>query len=357
MRARHADILDQIATTGALPKEADLEAAIEEFKRGFGSRGRVAGTAGCRPAAAETRPSTGRRPRPGPSSHMAGGQERILRRRIRTIEATKKITRSFELIAASQISRAQGRIAGSRPVCEGDLGHPGRDRPREPAAPRACWRIPESPQNVLVLVIVADRGLAGAYNSSVLRAAERLHPLRVGRRAESYRVMAVGKKAQAYFRFRHQPVERQFVGMSDRPSFEDARRVAAAIVPAFPRRRGRPRADRLDPDAFGEHASSSRRASCFPSCRARGPGTTDAALGTSREPSRRRRRPSAEPGVSRGDSSAISSSSPTSSTCCSASSPSTPRRPSTPPCSRPPRRSTPPANGRCRQPPRTPKSC
>ena len=46
-------------------------------------------------------------------------------------------------------------------------------------------------------------------------------------------MIAVGKKAQAYFRFRHQPVERQFVGMSDRPSFEDARRVAAAIVPAF----------------------------------------------------------------------------------------------------------------------------
>ena len=46
---------------------------------------------------------------------MAGGQERILRRRIRTIQSTKKITRSFELIAASQITRAQGRIAGSRP--------------------------------------------------------------------------------------------------------------------------------------------------------------------------------------------------------------------------------------------------
>ncbi len=45
--------------------------------------------------------------------------------------------------------------------------------------------------------------------------------------------MAVGKKAQAYFRFRHQPVEQQFVGMSDRPSFEDARRVAAAVLPPF----------------------------------------------------------------------------------------------------------------------------
>jgi F-type H+-transporting ATPase subunit gamma len=66
----------------------------------------------------------------------------------------------------------------------------------------------------------------------VLRAAERL--IRSGsERGENYRVIAVGKKAQAYFRFRHQPVERQFVGMSDRPTFEDARLVAAAIVPPF----------------------------------------------------------------------------------------------------------------------------
>jgi F-type H+-transporting ATPase subunit gamma len=81
-------------------------------------------------------------------------------------------------------------------------------------------------------VIVADRGLAGAYNSSVLRAAERL--IRSGpEQGQSYRVMAIGKKAQAYFRFRRQPVERQFVGMSDRPTYEDARQVAALIVPPF----------------------------------------------------------------------------------------------------------------------------
>jgi len=81
-------------------------------------------------------------------------------------------------------------------------------------------------------VIVADRGLAGAYNSGVLRAAERL--IRSGSaQGQSYRVMAIGKKAQAYFRFRHQPVERQFVAMSDRPTYEDARQVAAVIVPPF----------------------------------------------------------------------------------------------------------------------------
>ena len=162
---------------------------------------------------------------------MAGGQERVLRRRIRSIEATKKITRSFELIAASQIGRAQGRIAGSRPYVKA-ISAILAETARESSRATRMLGVPESPHNVLVLVIVADRGLAGAYNSSVLRAAERL--IRSGSdQGANYRVMAVGKKAQAYFRFRHQPVEQQFVAMSDRPSFEDARRVAAAVVPPF----------------------------------------------------------------------------------------------------------------------------
>jgi F-type H+-transporting ATPase subunit gamma len=162
---------------------------------------------------------------------MAGGQERILRRRIRSIDATKKITRSFELIAASQIARAQGRIAGARPYVQA-ISAILAETARESGNPTRLLGVPESPENVLVLVIVADRGLAGAYNSSVLRAAERL--IAAGARAgQHHRLFAVGKKAHAYFRFRHQVVEHQFVGMSDRPSFEDARRVAAAVVPPF----------------------------------------------------------------------------------------------------------------------------
>jgi F-type H+-transporting ATPase subunit gamma len=162
---------------------------------------------------------------------MAGGQERVLRRRIRTVESTKKITRSFELIAASQISRAQGRIAGSRPYVTA-ISDILAETAREGGTSTRLLGVPDSPQNVLVAVIVADRGLAGAYSSSVLRAVERL--IRSGSdKGQSYRVTAVGKKAQAYFRFRRQPVEQQFVGMSDRPTFEDARRVAAVIVPPF----------------------------------------------------------------------------------------------------------------------------
>src|ERR1700730_6036055 len=104
---------------------------------------------------------------------MAGGQPKGLRSRSRPGQATKKITRAFELIAASQIVRAQNRLTGFRPYLKGiaeilaeaaaDAGH---------AAGRVLG-VPESPQHVLVLAVVADRGLCGAYNANVLRLAER----------------------------------------------------------------------------------------------------------------------------------------------------------------------------------------
>ncbi len=161
---------------------------------------------------------------------MAGGQERALRRRIRTVEATKKITRAMELIAASQIVRAQGRIAGSRPyvrAMESVLRDTAADSPGSPLV-----GVPESPQNVLVLAIVADRGLCGAYNNNVLRATERMMAAGV-REGRAYRLDAVGRRALSYFRFRHVAIEHAFRGMSDRPSYEDARRVAEVVVQPF----------------------------------------------------------------------------------------------------------------------------
>jgi F-type H+-transporting ATPase subunit gamma len=163
---------------------------------------------------------------------VAGGQEKVLRRRIRTVQSTKKITRAFELIAASQIVRAQNRLTGFRPYLKGiaeilaeaaaDAGH---------AAGRVLG-VPESPQRVLVLAVVADRGLCGAYNANVLRLAERtVRDLET--RSVDNTLMSIGRKAQSYFRFRRIPLEQSFSGFSDRPTFEDARRVAEVITPLF----------------------------------------------------------------------------------------------------------------------------
>ncbi len=163
---------------------------------------------------------------------MAGGQERILRRRIKSIKSTQKITKAMELIAASQIVRAQGRIAASRPYQEG-MARIGLETVLgDPAAAGRLLGTPEDLSKVLVLGIVADRGLCGGYNTSVFRATERLIAAHAADRVET-RLVTVGKKAQGYFRFRGQDVEQSFIGMSERPSFADARRVAAAAITPF----------------------------------------------------------------------------------------------------------------------------
>ena len=163
---------------------------------------------------------------------MAGGQERILRRRIRSIKSTQKITKAMELIAASQIVRAQGRIAAARPYQEGMARVVLETALGDPAAAGRLLGTPEHVERVLVLSIVADRGLCGGYNSSVFRATERLLATHETDGVDT-RLVTVGKKAQGYFRFRGQAVERSFLGMSERPSFADAREVAAAAVTPF----------------------------------------------------------------------------------------------------------------------------
>jgi len=163
---------------------------------------------------------------------MAGGQERILRRRIRSIKSTQKITKAMELIAASQIVRAQGRIAASKPYQEGMARIVLETAMGDPNAAGRLLGTPEEIRKVLVLAVVADRGLCGGYNTTVFRTTERLLAAQAADGVES-RLVTVGKKAVGYFRFRGQEVERSFLGMSERPSFADAREVAAAAVTPF----------------------------------------------------------------------------------------------------------------------------
>jgi len=163
---------------------------------------------------------------------MAGGQERILRRRIKSIQSTKKITKAMELIAASQIVRAQGRIAASKPYQHGMARIVLETALGDPVAAGRLLGTPETVSRVAVLSVVADRGLCGGYNTMVFRATERLFD-RYGTDGVEWRLFTVGKKAQGYFRYRGHEVERSFVGLSERPTFADARSVAAAVLTPF----------------------------------------------------------------------------------------------------------------------------
>jgi F-type H+-transporting ATPase subunit gamma len=163
---------------------------------------------------------------------MAGSQERVLRRRIRSVQSTKKITKAMELIAASQIVRSLNRMAANRPYRAGMARIVVEAAKGDPTAAAKLLGEPEERHRVAVLAVVADRGLAGPYNSSVLRATERLLA-ELGRAGVEIRLFTVGKKAQSYFRFRGQAVEQAFLGMSGRPTFADARQVAAAVASGF----------------------------------------------------------------------------------------------------------------------------
>src|SRR5262245_25243770 len=103
---------------------------------------------------------------------MAGGQERILRRRIRSVQATKKITRAMELIAASRIVKAQSRVQAAVPYANGitDVVRNLQAAGGGQGHPMLVER--ETVRRVAHVVVTADRGLCGGYNTAVIRAAE-----------------------------------------------------------------------------------------------------------------------------------------------------------------------------------------
>ena len=163
---------------------------------------------------------------------MAGGQERILRRRIRSVQSTRKITKAMELIAASRIVRAQARIAANRPFREGMERVLRLTAAADSQAAEKLLGTPETVGHVGILAITGDRGLAGSYNSGVLRATERrVAELRAN--GTEVTVWSVGKKAPGYFRYRGIELAESFVGFADRPEFSDARHVAAVVAAPF----------------------------------------------------------------------------------------------------------------------------
>ena len=158
---------------------------------------------------------------------MPAGQERLLRRRIRSIESTQKITRAMELIAASRIVRAQQAIVAARPYTE-KMGDVVAEIASAPEA-KDHWIFAGGGQGSLVVVLGADRGLAGAFNINVHRAADEL--LReLEAKGVQPDVIGVGRKVRGYFHFRGRALVDTMDGMSDRPRFEDAQRVVEAIA-------------------------------------------------------------------------------------------------------------------------------
>jgi len=158
-------------------------------------------------------------------------QVRAYRARIRSAQTTKKITRAMELISASRIAKAQQRVAASLPYA--------RAVTRAVSAvatytnvDHVLTREKENPRRAAIVVFTSDRGLAGAFNSNVLRKSEELAELlhSEGKEVVSY---LVGRKAVGYYRFRRREFVREWVGGTDSPDVETAREIAEAVVQHF----------------------------------------------------------------------------------------------------------------------------
>ncbi len=163
---------------------------------------------------------------------MPGGQERALRRRIKSVQSTKKITRAMELISASRIVKAQQKVAAARPYAEQiteviqNLSAAGAGGGQALLTPR------EKVENVGVVILAADRGLAGGYNSAVIRLGEQALK-EAEADGKGTQLFAVGRKSISYFRYRGRDVAAEHTGFSDAPTYEDARRIAEDVVGRF----------------------------------------------------------------------------------------------------------------------------
>jgi F-type H+-transporting ATPase subunit gamma len=163
---------------------------------------------------------------------MAGGQERALRRRIKTIDSTKKITRAMELISATRVLKAQERAAASRPYAQ-EITSVILDLVRVGAAKESSLLQEHPEANKAAFVVVSsDRGLCGAYNSTIIRNVERELQ---ARRTEGldYSLIVVGGKAETYFRFRNYRIDASFPDVTDQPTYEQAREIARAVRVPF----------------------------------------------------------------------------------------------------------------------------
>ena len=163
---------------------------------------------------------------------MPGGEERILRRRISSVQSTKKITRAMELIAATRVVKAQQRAHAARPYANRITGVIEDLAAAGAATEHELLRRSDEIRRVGYVVITSDRGLAGPYNSSVIRAAER-EIMAGSREGRDYSLILVGRKGRDYFKFRNYRIDASFEEMSDTPRYEDARRLSGEVSDRF----------------------------------------------------------------------------------------------------------------------------
>jgi F-type H+-transporting ATPase subunit gamma len=158
-------------------------------------------------------------------------QIRVLRRRIRSTQSIKKITRAMELIATSRIVKARTRVQESRPYAE-QITAVLTELASNAALDHPLLVEKENPRRAAVLVVTSDRGQAGGYNNNVLKEAEGLYAL-LREEGKEPVIYVIGRKGVNYYRFRKREIKESWTGFSEQPSYPDAAEAARVLVEAF----------------------------------------------------------------------------------------------------------------------------
>jgi F-type H+-transporting ATPase subunit gamma len=156
---------------------------------------------------------------------------REYRARIKSTESMKKITLARELNAASRIKKAQQRAQSAAPYAR-ELTRAVSAVATYSSVDHPMTKESDNPVRAAVLIVTSDRGLAGAYSSSVLKEAERLIE-KLKEEGKEARLYVAGRKGEAYFRFRGREIVQSWTGFSDQPSYEAAHEIGSELIAAF----------------------------------------------------------------------------------------------------------------------------
>ncbi|HLQ56803.1 MAG TPA: F0F1 ATP synthase subunit gamma [Streptosporangiaceae bacterium] len=163
-----------------------------------------------------------------------GAQLRAVRRRIRTVQSTAKITRAQELIASSRVVRAQQRLRDARPYARELTQAVEAVVSRSAQVDHPLTSEPANPSRAAVLILTSDRGFCGGFNASVLREAQGLRALLEGRGIEAVPYVA-GRKGISWHRFRQREMAGEWSGFSEVPAQRNASEITATLLDAFAR--------------------------------------------------------------------------------------------------------------------------
>ena len=156
-----------------------------------------------------------------------------IKRRVRSIRNTRKITRALELVAAAKLKRAQSRIEDMRPYADRMLElMAGTARASTSVRGLPLLQTHEQEQTVAIVPLTADRGLAGAFNSQILRRALALER-RLRGEGKRVRWVGVGRRGVGSLRFRRLELAGEFIGFTDQPRYADAQAIAHRVAELY----------------------------------------------------------------------------------------------------------------------------